>query len=312
MLSLFNKLTNLLTSRSLPSYQTSNLNNINFCEGISPLRGENYPLVGLIAGNGKFPFEFIRGATENGYRVAAVCHYHETDPAIDGIVDSSKWIKLGELGKVIETFKSKGVNRVAMAGGISRVKWFGGVKLDTRGAKLLARLKSAKDDILMRGIADELESEGIKVFSCAEFMEENIIKKGFLTTDTLTEEEKVDIEVGRDAIHSMTGLHIGQVVVVREGVIVAVEAVEGTDAAISRGGQLGGKGTVVVKCAKPDQDMRFDIPTIGEKTIESMVAAKARVLAVEEGRSLIIDRKRVVQLAERAGICVVGVDAIVA
>jgi DUF1009 family protein len=260
----------------------------------------------LIAGNTSFPIRFAKLAKGHGRRIVAVCHEGETDKAIEQVVDSAVWIKVGELGKIIDTFKAGGCGAAVMAGGINRVRLFGGVKLDMRGAALLMKLRSAKDDVIMRGIADELAEEGLPVLPCTIFMEEDLAPAGLLTSRGPTAEEQEDILVGRAALAAMSSQDIGQVVVVREGVIVAVEAVEGTDAAIKRGGELGGKGTVVVKFAKSTQDMRFDVPTIGPRTIESLASAGARVLAVETGRCLILDRDEVLEQADRAGIAIVG------
>ena len=269
------------------------------------------PLLGLIAGNGPFPLEFVRAANAAGRPVLAVCHKDETDPNIASLVSHVEWIKVGELGRLVDTFASAGVTEVAMAGGINRVRLFGGVKLDARGIKLLAKIKSTKDDLIMRGIADELQSEGIQVIECTRYLSESLAPEGLLTKTKLTEEENTDISVGIEAIKAMSSQHIGQVVVVREGVIVAVEAVEGTDATIRRGGELGGAKCVVVKCAKLTQDMRFDVPTVGIRTIETMTAVKARVLALEAGRTLIMNKEETVKKAEKAGISVVGCPSLV-
>lgn len=267
--------------------------------------------IGLIAGNSSYPLRFAEDAKRQGYAITAVCHRGETPEAIEAIADKVIWIKVGELGKIIRSFQEAGVQQAVMAGGINRIRLFGGVKLDARGVALLARLKSAKDDIIMRGIADELESEGIQIKPCTMFCPECLVSEGILTRSEPTAEEREDITIGIEAIKAMTGQHIGQVVVVREGVIVAVEAVEGTDRTILRGGELGGKGTVVVKCAKPDQDMRFDVPTVGLKTVETMISAKVRVLALEAGRSMIIDEEEVFALANKHKISIVGVPGLV-
>lgn len=263
-------------------------------------------VIGLIAGSGRFPFEFVKGAKEAGNRVVVVGHRGETMAELEKEVDSFTWIRVGELGKIITFFKREKVTHAVMAGGIDRVRLFGGVKLDGRGAKLLARLRSTKDDVIMRGIAEELLSEGIEIVSCTTFMKESMAPLGLMTRAAPSLEEEQDIRVGQEAIRAMSCQHIGQLVVVRDGVIVAVEAVEGTDRCISRGGSLGGKGTVVVKCAKTTQDMRFDVPTVGEKTIRSMIEARARVLALEAGRCLIIDRETVLDLANRHKISIIG------
>ena len=267
--------------------------------------------IGIIAGNSSFPLRFAREARQAGRSVVAVCHRGETSPDIESEVDQAVWIKVGQLGKLINTFKQAGVSEVAMAGGINRVSLFGGVRLDPRGAALLARLRSAKDDVIMRGIADELAKEEIEVISCTEYLQDCLAKERVYTKKSPTAAELEDIEVGVEALKAMSGQDIGQLVVVSQGVVVAVEAVEGTDTAILRGGELGGKGSVVVKFAKTTQDMRFDVPTIGPKTIETMAAAKARVLALEAGRCLILDEEQAISLANRFKISVVGCKPLV-
>jgi DUF1009 family protein len=267
--------------------------------------------LGIIAGNGSFPLRVAKLAKAEGRKVVVVSHLDETEQNIEGLADHVTWIKVGELKKMIQTFKDHKVHHVIMAGGINRVNVFGGVKLDTRAAALLMRLRSTKDDIIMRGIADELSGEGIEILNCALYFKQCFVKTGVISKRKPSAEELTDIEVGKDAIVAMSAQHIGQVVAVREGVIVAVEAVEGTDKAILRGGELGGKGTVIVKCAKPAQDMRFDIPTVGIKTIETMIAAKASVLALEAERCLLLDEEEVVALANKHGISIVGIEPLV-
>lgn len=263
-------------------------------------------VIGIVAGNGSFPLRFAEEAKSNGHRVVAVCHIDETSPEIESLVDECAWVKLGELGKLIASFKRMGADEVAFAGGIDRVQHFGDIKLDARGAALIMRVRSTKDDVVMRGMAAELEKEGMPVFSCTRFLTECMAREEIMSRAKPNDTEKTDIGVGMDAIKAMTGQDIGQVVVVREGVVVAVEAVEGTNRCVLRGGELGGPGTVVVKFAKPNQDMRFDVPTVGVATIESMIEAKARVLAVEAGRTLIIDKDEMLKLANRHKIVVMG------
>jgi len=261
--------------------------------------------IGIIAGSSSFPLMLARAAQLNGFSVVACCHKGETNPEMAEIVERAVWIKLGELGRIIETFKTAGVKQVALAGGINRVKLFGGVKLDARGMKLIARLKSVKDDIIMRGIADELMTEGIEVIECTRFMEDQLAKEGVLTARAPSEEEAKDIEVGIQAVRALSSQDIGQTVIVKEGVIIAVEAVEGTDRTIKRAGELGASDAVIVKFSKTTQDLRFDVPTIGLKTISSMIDSKAKVLAIEAGRCLILDQKEVIELANRHKISIV-------
>ncbi len=270
-----------------------------------PIENPGVP-IGLIAGNSSFPVRFAEEARKNGRPVVAVAHRGETPPEIENVVDVLEWIKVGELGRLIEIFQQHGIKEIAMAGGINRVRLFGGVKLDSRGAALLYRLRSAKDDVIMRGIAGELEKEGMLVIPSTIFLTSCLVREGLLTKSGLSPEENEDVRIGIVALQAMGAQDIGQLVVVREGVVVAVEAVEGSDAAIRRGGELGGKGSVVVKCAKVTQDMRFDVPTAGTRTIQTMASVKARVLALESGRSLILDEAEVVALAEKHGISIVG------
>lgn len=267
-------------------------------------------IIGLIAGNGTFPLRFAEAASAKGVRVAAVAHRGETLAELEGKVESLTWIRVGELGRIISTFKRVGAKHVAMVGGINRVRLFGGVKLDLRGMMLMARLRSTKDDVIMRGIADELKGEGIEVVPSTIFLEELLCPEGNLTRVVPDEEELTDIQVGIEALKAISAQDIGQLVVVREGVVVAVEAVEGSNAAILRGGQLGGRGTVVIKFAKPTQDMRFDVPVVGPKTVETLIESGARVLALEAGRCLIMDPDEVVRAANRHGISIVGCPAI--
>lgn len=263
--------------------------------------------IGLLAGNSNFPLRFAEEAKRKGVSVVAVCHKGETDPAIEDVVDHVSWIKVGEVGKLASIFKKEGVRFAAMAGGISRVKLFGGLKLDVRGALLMAKVRSTKDDVVLRGVAEDLKKDDITFVPCTLFLEDCLAKKGVFTKKSPSNQDKQDIEIGIDAIRAMSSQDIGQLVVVKEGVVVAVEAIEGTDKCIKRAGELAGKGCVVVKFSKTTQDMRFDVPTVGVKTIETMREAGASVLAIEAGKCLVLDEEEVVELANRSGISIVGV-----
>lgn len=267
--------------------------------------------IGLVAGNGQFPLLFIAEAQRFGSQVIAACHEEETSSSVAELADVSEWVKVGELGRIISFFKSQNVTAVALAGGINRVRLFGNVKLDARGAALIMRVRSMKDDLLMRGIAEEFEREGLEVIPCTAFMTSALVTPGLIAGKGPSKAELEDIEIGCRALRAISSEHIGQTVVVREGVVVAVEAVEGTDKAIARGGELGGAGTVVVKCAKTTQDMRFDVPTVGVTTIENLHRVKARVLALESGRTIILDKDEVCLKAAAAGISIVGIEPLV-
>ena len=267
--------------------------------------------IGIIAGSGILPIRCAKIASEKGLKVAAVCHLDEADPQIESYCDYTRWIKVGQLGDIISFFRERGVKHAVMAGGISRVRTFKDVSLDLKGTLLLAKIRSTKDDVIMRGVADELANEGIEIVDSTIFAADWLVSEGVLTKKRPNAEQQKDIHCGCQAIKAMTGLHIGQLVVVKAGVIVAVEAVEGSDETIRRGGVLGHTGTVVVKCAKPDQDMRFDVPVAGMKTLQIMKEVGATVLALEAGRSLIVDKEDVIKFADNNNIAIVGIDSLV-
>lgn len=265
--------------------------------------------LGLIAGNGVFPLLVARGARDAGVSVVAVAHVGETEDALTGLVDACTWIRVGELGRIIKTFKQAGCTRAVLAGGIKKARLFSGFRPDLRGAAFLARVRSLHDDRLLRGIADELESEGITVIASTEYLPSLLPAAGSITRRSLKSREKSDVAFGLRVAKAVGAFEIGQTVVVKNGLVLAVEAVEGTDAAIRRGGQLSRGGAVVVKVSKPGQDLRFDVPAVGPETIRLMAEVGATALALEAGRTILLERDELVAAAERAGIAVVAVDA---
>ena len=280
-------------------------------EASSSLPASQVAVLGLIAGNSRFPFKVAEEARQRGFQTIAVCFEGETDPSLEDCVDQAIWLKIGQLGRLISSFLDAGATQIIMAGGISRVNLFGGVKLDLRGATLLAKIRSTKDDVIMRAIAEELMKEGLEVISCTEFVKPWMASSGLLAGPELSPEQINDIEVGRAAIEAMSSQHIGQLVVVREGVVVAVEAVEGSDKAIKRGGELAGPGSVVVKFAKTGQDMRFDVPTVGIQTLATMSTVGAKVLALESGRCLMMEKEKMILRAKQLKISICGCDPLV-
>lgn len=263
--------------------------------------------IGLIAGNGSFPLAFARAAKQKNLQVIAVAHEGETVPELAELVDALFWVKVGQLGKIIKIFKEQGVHDVLMAGGIKKTRMFGGALPDLRGMALLARMIHRKDDSLLRAVAEELESEGITVRESTLFLDNILAPSGILTRRKPSREEEQDIAFGWEMAKEIGRLDIGQTVVVKDQAVLAVEAIEGTDEAIRRGGRLCEKGAVVVKICKPQQDLRFDLPAIGMQTIRTMEEVKASCLAVEAGKAIIFDRESVIAAAERAGITIVGV-----
>lgn len=264
--------------------------------------------IGLIAGNGIFPIEFAKAARRKGLSVVAVAHEGETMPELAGVVDAIFWIKVGQLGRLIKIFKDQGVKDVLMAGGIKKTRLFSGAMPDLRGAALLARMVYKKDDYILRAVAEELEAEGITVRESTLYLDSIFAPKGVLTKRRPSRDEEKDIEFGWQMAKEIGRLDIGQTVVVKGLAVLAVEAIEGTDEAIRRGGMLGNGGAVVVKVLKPHQDMRFDLPAVGTRTIKTMQEVEASCLAVEAGRTIMLERDEVVAEADKAGIAIVGME----
>lgn len=265
--------------------------------------------IGLIAGNGRFPIIFADNARKLGWHVSAVAHEGETEPELARHVDRIQWIKIGQLNKLIKAFKDDGVNRAVMLGGIKKTHVFSTVRPDFRALALAARLALWKDDDILRELAAELEREGITICESTFGLDGILMEPGPLTSRQPSKKEWEDVRYGWEVAGEIGRLDIGQCVVIKDRVVVAVEAVEGTDGAIKRGGELAKDGAVVVKRCKPQQDLRFDLPAIGPRTIDVMASVKAAVLAVEAGRTVILDRELVIQQAEAHGIAVLGLKA---
>lgn len=263
--------------------------------------------IGLIAGNGNFPVAFARAAKQKGIQVIAVAHEGETLPELAQWVDAIFWINVGQLGKLIKIFKEQGVTDVLMAGGINKTRLFSGMP-DLRGMTLLAKMIHKKDDSILRAVARELESEGITVRESTLYLDNILVSPGILTKRRPSKGEQQDIEFGWHMAKEIGRLDIGQTVVVKDQAVLAVEAIEGTDEAIRRGGLLCGRGAVVVKVCKPQQDLRFDLPAVGTQTIDTMEQVKASCLAVEADKTIIIEREAVVREADRAGITIVAIQ----
>jgi DUF1009 family protein len=281
--------------------------------------------LGLIAGNGRFPFLVLDAAQAQGFDVVVAAIKEETSPEIESKGAASvHWLSLGELSKLIDTFKTAGVTCAVMAGQVKHKQIFSAIKPDWRLAKLLLSLGTRNTDSLLGAIAKVLADEGIKLESSTALLEPLLAKTGVLTKRAPSEQERKNIEYGRPVARRLAKHDIGQTVVIAEAACVAVEAMEGTDATIERAGLLmqslerdsesKGEGEVstlsraltVVKVAKPGQDMRFDVPVIGLKTIETMTRAGANCLAVDAGRCLLLDSEAIIEAANLSEISVVA------
>ncbi len=265
--------------------------------------------IGIIAGGGQFPLLFAKAAKERKRKVIAICHLNETAPELADLADAACWVKLGQLGKIIKFFKTQGVRETVFCGAITKTRIFKDILPDLKGLTLWNKIDKRLDDAILRAVAGAIEEEGIKVLASTCYLDYLFFPKGLLTRKKPSKEQIEDIRFGWKIAREIGRLDIGQCVVVRERSILAIEAIEGTDAAITRGGSLAGSGAVVVKLKKPGQDFRFDLPATGAKTIETLAAVKGTVLAVEAGQSLIFDRDDMIAAANRAGIVVVGLEA---
>jgi DUF1009 family protein len=268
---------------------------------------EGEPL-GLIAGNGRFPFLAAGGARRAGRRVIALAIREETDPALESDVDELHWVGLGQLGRAIEILRRAGVREALMAGQVKHRQIFSDIVPDLKLMGVLARLAFRNTDSLIGAVADALGREGIRLLSSVTFLGDQLAGAGAITRRRPSRVERADVEYGETVARALTGMDLGQTVVVKDRAAVALEAMEGTDEVIRRAGRLAGPGTVVVKVSKPRQDMRFDVPVVGSGTHEAMVEAGAKVLAIDAGRTLMIDKAAFVERAEEAGIAVFGLE----
>ena len=281
--------------------------------------------LGLIAGNGRFPFLLLNAARAHGDQVLVAAIKEETNPEIETLVAKDSgievfWLSLGELSRLIETFQAAGVTRAVMAGQVKHKQIFSSIRPDWRLAKLLLSLRTRNTDMLLGAVAKVLKDEGIELVSSTAYLEPLLAKSGVLTTRSPNEEELKNIQYGRSVAGAIAGFDIGQTVVIAGQACVAVEAMEGTDAAIERAGMLmqtlaedGDASTLqrdltVVKLAKPRQDMRFDVPVVGVQTIEKMKNARATCLAIEAGRTLVFDEDTVRIMSDAARIAIVVVE----
>lgn len=265
--------------------------------------------IGVIAGTGDLPKIIAKDARERGIKVITIALENLASSDLSKFSDEIKWINVGKLGEMIDTLKEFDVKEAIMAGKVSKTLLYKSkITPDLRAVKLLFSLKDKSDDSILNAITKELEKEGIHIIDTTAFSPHLLTPEGVLTDDPPTMDEWKDIEFGWKIAKEIGKLDIGQTVVVKDQAVMAVEAIEGTDEAIIRGGKLSGEGAVVVKVSKPHQDMRLDVPVVGLDTLRSMIDIRARVLAVEAQKSMLISRERFAKEAEDAGISVVGIS----
>lgn len=263
--------------------------------------------IGVIAGSGQFPLLFIQAAQKAGRKTVLVAHKNETSLEVAEAADEVCWVKLGQLGKMVKFFHNQGVAETVFVGAITKTRIFRDILPDLKGLTLWNKIDTRQDDAILRAVAGVLENEGVKVQESTFYLRHLLFPHGVLTRQKPDENQRLDIEFGWKNARAIGALDIGQCVVVRNRSVLAVEAIEGTDAAIARGGALAHEKAVVVKVKKPNQDFRFDLPATGIKTIETLASVKGSVLAVEAGQSLLFDPDAMIKAADKAGIVVVGV-----
>lgn len=263
--------------------------------------------LGLIAGSGDFPLLVAKSAKAQGVKdIVAVGFRSQTDPGLSALVGHLHYIGVGQLGKLIDIFKKSQVRHVVMAGKLQHKLIFKDLRFDMKMLALIARLKDRRADSILGGIVGEIEKDGLELMDSTRFLKEDLAQEGVIGRTQPSKSQWEDIAFGHKIAWELARLDIGQTVAVKDKAVVALEGFEGTDEMILRAGRLAGKGVVVVKVCKPKQDMRFDVPVIGRKTLETMALAEASVLAVTAGKTLILDREEFLAEAKKRGIAVVG------
>jgi DUF1009 family protein len=261
--------------------------------------------IGLIAGSGQFPILFSEMALKSGFSVYTAAYVNEADQALTQLSEKIQWLHLGQIKRLIKFFKQNNVTRAVMLGAIRKTRLFTDVKPDMKAISLMAGMRHTHDDAIMRAFADSLEASGIKIESSTFLLPELLATKGVWTTRKPSRSEKQDIELGFSIAREIGRLGIGQSVVVGGGSILAVEAIDGTDATIKRGGRLGKGEAVLVKICKPNQDFRFDVPSVGVQTIHTMSQFGVHVIAIEAGRTVVFDRPEMIRKANQNNIAII-------
>lgn len=262
--------------------------------------------IGLIAGSGQFPIIFSKAARSKGFSVYAVAHLKETAPELEEYVEAIQWVHLGQIGRLLKFFKKNQICEAVMTGSIKKTKMFSDIRPDAKAISLVARMKHTHDDGILRAFAGALEKEGVKIKPSTFLFPEILAVKGCWTKRKPVKSERADMDLGWNLAKEIGRLDIGQCIVVGGGSVLAVEAIDGTDATIRRGGIIGKGTAVVVKVCKPNQDLRFDIPAVGVHTIKAMHESDVKVLTIEAGKTIAFEREEMINLADKYGMAIVA------
>jgi UDP-2,3-diacylglucosamine hydrolase len=263
-------------------------------------------ILGIIAGNGVYPRILAAAARKGGVKkIVAAAFTDETDPAISQHADVVEWLRVGQLGRLLKFFREHEVHRAIMAGQIAPKNLFD-LRPDVKALVVLAKLKQRNAESIFTAIADELGKVDVHLLPATNFLEDSIASDGLIAGTKLSRAEEEDVDLGWSVAKQIAGLDIGQTIIVKNGTVLAVEAFEGTNDAIKRGGALAREGAVMIKVAKPNQDMRFDVPVIGIETVKVAAESKLRVIAIESGKTLLLERDAIVDLARRADLSIVA------
>ncbi|MDR3071266.1 MAG: UDP-2,3-diacylglucosamine diphosphatase LpxI [Endomicrobium sp.] len=263
--------------------------------------------IGLIAGSGRFPFLVVEGIKKTGNDVVCIALKEEADAELEKNCDKIYWLSVGKFQKIIDTFKSNNVKTVLMAGQVKHVTIYSAMNIDWRAMKVMGSLVNKKTDTILNKIACEFEKDGMHLIPSHTYLTSLLACKGLMSGKKLSSNENKDVEFGYKIAKSIAGLDIGQTVVVKDRSVLAVESVEGTDECITRAYRLGGKDSIVVKVAKPNQDFRFDVPIVGADTIDTLRENKVRAMAIEAGVTLMLDRNEVIAKAKQFGVTMLGI-----
>jgi len=264
--------------------------------------------LGLIAGNGAFPILLAQEARKRGDRVILAALKEEADPILEKHADEITWLSIGQLGKIISFFKTHQVTHAVMAGQVKHTQLFKNIIPDLRAAKILAKAVNKKAESILSLVIQEFEAEGIQFLSSITYLEHWLCPEGVLTERRLSSDQEADIAFGAPLAKTIAGQDIGQTLVVKDKSVIAVEAMEGTDACIRRAGEVAGPGCVIIKVARPKQDLRFDVPVVGLRTVQSASQSGARVLALEAGKTLLLDKDALIKEANASQLVITGLQ----